>query len=375
LSEGTLTVAGAGNRRHRREQVTSEERQQRLIYMGAGGLIVLVLLIVAVGVLLTVVLPPRSTVLTVGDQTFNARAVSDRAIYLVSSGNGNAQQNPAEEAMNSLIGQSILFQVGAGMVAEVTDQEVQDAIAQRLGLAARPSADAATPEATTEAAPDGTAEATAEASPAVEETPTPEPTPAGYTDAEYATALADYLRTVEISRRALEDIVRAGIIEDRLVELFKSELPEAGDQLQLWAIPTDNRAAAQRLIDLVRGGMEFREAAVEAGIAESVDQGVQDLGWFAPTSLNDRVSPFVLDLQAGEVSDPVEDARRVGFEVYYVVERSSDLPYEENVRAQLARRAFNQWKDAQEEALLVKRDLSDRADNWIRNQMRDFLRG
>ncbi len=357
--------------------------------MAAGGLLALVLVIVAVGVVLTVVLPPRETVLTVGEQSFSARAVADRAIYLASSGNGNAQQNPAEEGMNSLAGQSILFQVGAGMVAEVTDEDVQDAIAQRLGLAARPSEDDPTPEPTAdpaaEATPEGTVEATVEVTPEVTpatgetpttgETPGPEATPAGYTDEEYADALAAYLREVEISRRELEDIVRAGIIEDRLVELFRGELPEAGDQLELWAIPTNDRAAAQRLIDLVRGGADFKEAAVEAGIAESVDEGVQELGWFAPTSLNERVSPFVIDLQTGEVSDPVEDANRVGFEVYYVVERSSELPYEDSVRDQLAQRAFNEWKDAQEEALLVERDLSDSADEWIRNEMLDFLRG
>jgi len=353
--------------------VTSEERQQRLIYLGVGGLLALVLAIVAVGVVLTVILPPRATVLTVGDQTFNARAVADRAIYLASSGNGNAQQNPAEEGMDSLIGQAILFQVGAGMVAEVTDEDVQEVIAQRLGLPARPSEDDPTPEPTVEGTAEATAEVTAEATPVTGETPTPEaePTAAGYTDEEYATALAEYLRTVEISRRELEDIVRAGIIEDRLVELFRTDLPEAGDQLLLHAVPTNDRAAALRLIELVRGGADFAAAVEEVGI----DEGVQELGWYAPTSLNDRVSPFVIDLQTGEVSEPVDDAQRVGFEVYYVAERSSELPYEETVKDQLAQRAFNEWKDAQEATLLVERDLSDGSDRWIRDRMLDFLRG
>ena len=376
-------MAGSGTSGRRHNRSSNEDRQQRLIYLGVAGILGLVLVLVAVGVVLTVILPPRAHVLTVGSTEFTARDVADRAIYLVSSGNGNAQQDPATEGMESLIGESILFQVGAGLVEEVTDEEVQDAIAQRLGLNPRnPEVEEtpeATAEATTEATPEGTAAATPEATTATGETPTPEvtpePTPAGYTDEEYAEALASYLRTVEIGRLELENIIRAGIIEDRLEEKFRAELPEAGDQLNLWAVPTNDRAAAQELIDLVRGGMGFREAAVEAGITDSVDSGLQELGWFAPTSLNDRVSPAVVDLQTGEVSELVEDAAKVGFEVYFVEQRSADLPYEESVRDQLARRAFNQWKDEQETQLNVVRDLSDGEDDWIRDRVLDFLRG
>lgn len=347
--------------------------------MGVAAILAVVLVLVGVGVVLTVILPPRAHVLTVGTSEFTAREVADRAIYLVSSGNGNAQQDPATEGMESLIGESILFQVGAGLVEDVTDEDVQDAIAQRLGLNPRNPEPEATPEATAEGTAGSTPEATPEATTATGETPTPEvtpePTPAGYTDEEYADALASYLRTVEIGRLELENIIRAGIIEDRLEEKFRAELPEAGDQLNLWAVPTNDRAAAQQLIDLVRGGMGFREAAVEAGITDSVDSGVQELGWFAPTSLNDRVSPVVIDLQTGGVSEIVEDANKVGFEVYFVEQRSTDLPYEETVRDQLARRAFNQWRDEQETLLNVQRDLSDGEDSWIRARVLDFLRG
>lgn len=366
-------MAGSGTSGRRRDR-SHEDRQQRLIYLIAGGILAAVLVIVAIGVVFTVILPPRANVLTVGSESFTAREVADRAIYLVTSGNGNAQQNPAQEGMESIIGQEVLFQVGAERVAEVTDEDVQDAIAQRLGLNPRDAeVPEATPEATVDVAPEATpvtGEATAEATP--ESTPVP-----GYTDEEYANALAAFLREAPVSRRQLEEIVRAGIVEDRLEEMFREELPETGDQFLLWAIPTNDRAAAQQLIELVRGGTDFRDAVVEAGVADDPDdpeEGVQEIGWFAPTSINDRVQPFVQDLQAGEVSDVVDDANRIGFEVYYIAERSSDLPYEEAVKDQLARRAFNQWQDEQAEALSVERDLSEGEDDWIRDQVLDYVR-
>lgn|GEM_PF-2422146 len=364
-------MAGSGTSGRRRDR-SHEDRQQRLIYLIAGGVLAAVLIIVAVGVVLTVVLPPRANVLAVGSESFTAREVADRAIYLVTSGNGNAQQNPAEEGIESIVGQEVLFQVGADLVEPVTEEDIRDAIAQRLGLnprnAEEPEATPeGTPAATTDPTPEGTTEGTPEATP--EATPLP-----GYTDEEYADALAAFLREAPISRRQLEDIVRAGIIEDRLEEMFRAELPETGDQFLLWAVPTNDRAAAQQLIDLVRGGASFRGAAVEAGIIEDPEEGVQELGWFAPTSINERVQPFVQDLQAGEISEVVDDANNIGFEVYYIAERSSDLPYQEEVKDQLARRAFNEWQDEQAIELAVARDLSEGEDDWIREQVLDYVR-
>ena len=297
-----------------------------------AGVLAAVLLIVLVGLILTSFLPPRAHVLTVGDREFNARAIADRAHYLVTSGNGNAQRDPAEEAVTSLVSQQILLQVGAGLVDEVTDQDVRVVIAQRLNLAEE------------------------------------------FTDQEYADALTSFLRVAPIARTDLEEIVRAGIIEDRLEERFRAELPEAGDQMDLRAVATNDRAAAQALVDAVRGGQAFADAAVEVGVIDSAEE-VQELGWFAPTSLNDRVAPSVQELQTGEVSEPLDDANRIGFEVFYVDYRSVDEPYQDEVRDQLARRAYNEWLDEQELTIGVEIDLADSEDDWIRRQVQEALSG
>lgn len=378
--------------RRRRTHGPEGDRQQNLIYLAAGGILALVILVVVVGVVMTVILPPRAHVLTVGDADFSASDIADRAKYLVTSGSGDAQQDPANTAIDSLIGQEILFQVGAPMVAEVTDQEVRDAIAQQLGLSVPQLEETATPEPTPETTPETTPEASATgeatetaevtatelatetptATPAETGTPTPEATP--YTDQQYADALAAFLRQMPIGRTHLEEIIRAGLIEERLEEQFRGELPESGDQFELLMVQTDDRAAAQRLIDAVRGGADFAETATAEGILESGD-AVTELGWFAPTSLNERVIPALQDLQTGDVSDVVEDARRVGYEVYFMVERTTDQPYDEAVKDQLARRALNDWKEAQEATVGVERDLSSGEDQWIRDQVLDYLRG
>jgi parvulin-like peptidyl-prolyl isomerase len=300
--------------------------------MGGAAVLIVVAAVVFVGVLLTWYLPPRAHVLTVGDRDYNARAVADRAYYLATTGSGEALRVPAQEATRSLIRQEILLQVAAPLVEEVTQAEVREAIAERLGLGEE------------------------------------------WTDEAYATALAAYLQEAPITQRALESIVRAGIIEDRLEEMLSDELPEAGDQMHIIAARTTNRGAALSLVESVRGGADFREAAVELRVIGS-EAEIQDLGWYAPQALSDRVAPFVRDLQQGEVSEPVDDAGRVGFEVFYVSERTTDEPYEERVRAQLARGAFNDWLREQEDLIRVELSISDSTADWIRRQVQAALRG
>lgn len=295
------------------------------------GVLAVVAIIVIVGLVVAWYLPPRAHVLTVGSREFNAAQVADRGFYLAVNGNGNAQTQPGPEAITSFIRQEILLQVGSTMVDEVMDQDVRDEIATLLGQ------------------------------------------PEDYTDETYADALAGFLRVAPIDRGSLEDITRAGIVEDRLAELFRNDLPEGGDQMHIVAVQTNDRGQAQALVDAVRGGDDFREAALEIGVAAD-EASIYDLGWYTPDTLSDRVQPALEALQAGEVSDPVNDARNVGFEVYFVEARTVDAPYEDEVRDRLADRAVDDFLVDQEAAIGVERDLSADERRWITERVQDRIR-
>lgn len=317
----------------RRQQVTREERQRRLILLGSGAVLAIVAIIVAVGVILTWYLPPRAQVLTVGEEEFNARALVERASYLARVGNQQALRTPAEEAATSLIRQEVLLQVGAGQVDEVTDEDVRAAEAETLGLGE------------------------------------------DHTDEDFAVELQNYLQATSLSRDEYARITRAGVIERRLEAQFQEELPETGDQMNLRRIATSSRGLAQSLIEAVRDGQDFVETAIELGLITDPEEEVQDLGWFAPVALPDRVAPMVADLQAGEISEPIDDSNRIGFEVYVVLERTADAPYEEVVRTQLTRRALDEWVDEQEATMRIERNLTSSDVDWIRRQVQAALRG
>lgn len=312
--------------RQRRSAASRESRERQWIYLGSAAVLGLVLVVVAVGLVLTWYLPPRAHVLTVGNADFNARDVADRSSYLLTAGNGNVQQRPAEEGIDSLIRQHVLLQAGQSLVGEVSDADVREAIATRLSLAE------------------------------------------DHTDEAYANALRDFLRVAPIGRDSFEGIIRAGIVEDRLLEQFKTELPETGEQMLVLGVATSDRAQAQALVEAVRGGQDFTEAALDLGIAED-EEDVVELGWYAPDTLPERLREPLAEVAAGDAADPVDDANRVGFEVYFVAERPVDQPYEEAVTDQLADRELNDFIEDQREALGVEIDLSTDERRWITEQV------
>src|SRR5690606_19302970 len=98
--------------------------------------------------------------------------------------------------------------------------------------------------------------------------------------------------------------------------------------MSVLAVQTNDRALAEQLAEAVRGGQDFREAALEIGVAEDED-AIFELGWTTPDTLAERVRPAIEPLQTGEITDPVDDANNVGYEVYFVEERTVDQPYED----------------------------------------------
>jgi len=314
---------------HRREQQTREERVRRLTFLGVGGVLALVGVIVVAGLIWGVWLPPREHVLTVGSRSFNAGQVADHAAFLVRTGNTNALGDP-QVAMDDLVQREIMFQAGVAEVDEVTDADVRAEISKRLGMAE----DA--------------------------------------TDEQYGKALGDYLLTSGISRAEMESVFRFLVIDQRVRDKLKADLPESGDQLDLLRVATNDRSRAEAVRKAVLDGADLRDAAVTAGIY--TDRSQAELGWFAPETLPEHVRDQVNALRVGGVSDVLDDVNRVGFEVYAIASRTTTEPYEPAVVDQLGALRFEHYVEAKREELGVTEDLSDSERTWILDQVRRATR-
>lgn len=314
---------------HRREQESREARVRRLTLLGVGGVLGLVAVIVVAGLIWGVWLPPREHVLTVGSRSFNAGEVADHATFLVRSGNSNAAGDP-QVAMDDLIRREVMFQAGAAEVGEVTDADIRAEISERLGMAE----DA--------------------------------------TDEQYGQALGDYLLSTGTTRGELDSVVRFLVLEERLQEKFKAEVPESGDQMDVLRVATNDRARAEALRQAVLDGEDLRDAAVAAGVY--TDRTQAEVGWFSPETLPERVRDAISALRVGGVSDVLDDENQVGFEIYAITTRTATEPYQEAVRDQLAALRYQEYVDAKREELGVTEDLSDSERAWILDQVRRATR-
>lgn len=312
----------------RRAQQAAEGRTVRRIYLAAAAIGGIVLALVVAGVILTVVLPPRSTVVKVGDRTFTARDLAVRVKYAaLIEQNGSAATDP-RVVIPAWTRAEVLRQKSEELgVGAVTDEELNKQLRKKIS-----------------AAPDSP-------------------------EAEFQAGYERYLKTVPVTREQYEDIVRGEALGQKALDVFKAKLPEAGPQIHLLGVPVSDRQKAEDLRAAVKSGKDFAQEAVSRGLGQA-DQ--IDLQWHDPASLPDLVKPLG-DLKAGEVSEVITDDQAGGFFVAFMLEREENRKYEDAVKTEIANRQLLDWVKQQEASLVGPITLSKSAESWVIRQVKSAI--
>lgn len=311
----------------RRARQLEEARTQRRIYLIAGAVGVLVAAIVIAGLLLTVVLPPRASVVTVGSRTLRASDLAERAKFAAVVETGAAASNPAT-VIPTLVREETLRQRAGDLGVSVSDEDVMREVRRRVG--------------------------------------SPEDQP----EADFQKAYDAFMERLPVSREAFETIVHASLLRTKAVDAFKAQAGEKGPQLHLLAVGSQDRAKLDEMKAAVASGKDFKEEAVSRGLVKEPAQ--TDLQWFDPQSLPARVA-VAKDLQARQTSDVFMDDQSGGYILIQVAERSDDRAYDDAVKAQIANRLFDGWIKAQEEALAGEASLTGSSKSWVERQVRDAV--
>lgn len=322
-------MAGAGQSKasHRRERESREHVTQERVTLIALGVLIAVAIITAAGVVWGVILPPRAHVLTVGDATFTARDIEERATFLIAGGSESAD-DPVTTAVNMLRREEILLQAGAPEVGEITADDMKQALKKNMAIAEDAS------------------------------------------DETFATSYAAFLESAYIDKEPWERMVRASIVVERLAKKFEAEVGTAGTQFHLMGVGSRDRARVLQLRDAVTAGGDFRAKATELGLV--TPQQTPDFGWILPPEsghLKDTVK--VDQLKAGQMSEIVE--RNFQFELYYMAEREEQRDYTDQQKRSLANAKVDDWAKQQVDQgkVAVTEDISDSERRWILKQVTD----
>ena len=354
----------------RRERDQRARRNERFAIIAVSTALSVATLVVLAGLYVTQYRPPRAHVLSAGETNYQAAEVARRTAYEMRFGDLSGGIGEAvPETLTVLEEQALVLARAPARVGEVADEDVTQWLRVHLGFAPPeevadvPAAGDATADAgdSDDAAGDGTPDAadagdadTADG--ALEEDPGEEAT-------RFASALADWLRHVDLPKDEYDLVVAAGILRDRLLDQFRTEIGEAADQLRVSRIRLADRGGAEDVRALLLEGADFAELASErSGEAQYAARG-GDLGWLPVGSLSDIARAALEGVDAGSISEVVET--ELFFDIYLVVEREEARPFDAAQAEALVTSRWDEWLLVQRAIVAVERDLSDGEERWI----------
>lgn len=258
---------------------------------------------------------PGSTAIAIDDTRFRLDYFSDRLkIYVdqTSIQNSSAAQ-PASAiptVADLIIQEEIVRRFASEMDVAATDEEIQEAIAGRLGI----SADDDT---------------------------------------------FDVVFQQELTRSGLSDtdyrqMIEAEVLSDNLREKFAAEVPESAESVRFRQIVVGTDEEAQDLRSQIEGGADFAALAAENSLDTQTGAEGGEVGWVPSGVFDASTEELVFTLEVGEVTTI---PTRVGVLVIEMEEKAADRAIDEEQKGTLADRAFDDWVEEKQASLSVVNNL------------------
>jgi parvulin-like peptidyl-prolyl isomerase len=225
-----------------------------------------------------------------------------------------------DETLDALIEDALIQEKAQEAELSVTDQEVVETIEEDLRLAVAPPPQAPITD--------------------TQEIETPTPVPQEELDQVYASALEN----MGLSERQYQEIVKRGMLRDKVQEFLASQVITTGLVVHLQIIETDAEEQATAALERVESGEDFAVVATEVSTDTlSVNDG-GDLGWVTTGQLSPRYGQELeTEALSAEVGKPAIVQSGDQFYVYLVVERDENGPLPADVLSQRQATAIFDW--------------------------------
>lgn len=376
------------SRKHKEEQAKKETkkqialgrkeaRQKRIILISVVAVATLIVAIVAFGLVQELIVKPSQPVAIVNGDKIAADQYRDLVTYQrynqyvqianLQDGLDQMSTEPEENAflisfyeqqigqmqselalipqtaLDDLIEDKLIEQKAEEEGITVTSQEVQDAIYNDLRSAFESSSQ--------------------EPITGTEVVLTPTPVPQEQVDELYTSILSN----IKLPKQSFEEIVRRGLLREKVQELLASQVPPTGLVAHPQIIQTETEAEVLAAQERIEGGEEFAIVAQDVSTDTISAEAGGDLGWVTTGQLSARygqeVEEAIFSLPVGQI-----EVLKSG-EMYYVVqvlERDEDGPLPTEVLTQRQNEALVTWleerqssPDVEIERLLTQDKIPD----------------
>jgi len=183
----------------------------------------------------------------------------------------------------------------------------------------------------------------------------------------FADAFRRTLDTSGLHEDEYRRMMKAEVLDDKITEKFKAELPLAVQQAKLEVIQTTTKDDAQKAADRIKAGEDFATVAREVSKESDVQTtgGVHD---YAPkgTTFPKAYDDYAFTAPVGQLSDPLSTSDNGPFYIVRVVDRS-DQPVQESQKGQLASQKSAEWLQQTKDDLQAHNKIIDKWDTKSQN--------
>ena len=360
------------------------------LWIGAGVLFLAVLGLIGAGLYSRYYLPPRETVLTVGERDYSMSYFVKRLRYYLTDAATVGRSISVFDAPNAVLAN---MEQGALLLASadaegltVADDEARDRLRENVArlsgadlelpditeMTATPTA---TPAANASPAATATTETTPSPAPAGTETPAPTPSPFAFSsDKDYQDALKKVRDRTGLSEDELREIARAEVLREKLGDKFKTQLPATVLQSQLDIIFVEDKAAADGAKTRLDAGELFVQVQADVSpetLPPPVGETVPDTA--AAEVERQELSWVIKEMLLGPFQEPVFSTPVGSYTQVIVTDRGSAIvkvrsreerALDDTQREFLLGDALDNWFELRREAIAVQRFLDSEKTAW-----------
>jgi hypothetical protein len=300
-----------------------EEHYQRLSLIGGGAIVVLVAVLLGVGWYQSYVRPYHQIVVTAGamraDMTFFIKEMK-QLLPQFAGADPNEILNAAPDSTASVIVQEfILYQRAGTLGVNVTDQEIDDSVAQQLGVVG-----------TNGEAPNRLA---------------------------LESGLRDKLGSSGLTLAEFRQQAKALLLRDKVKAKLQADYPKTGPAAKYSEITLNKPDDAKKILDRLNSGESWDAIANE--VRQNVQLGTATQNDFQPKlAIDDKLAGALFALPNGQHTDVIQslDGR---YSIGLLVEKDDQHAYTDDMLNSIGPKLFTNWIDDQKKAMTIKDSLSD----------------
>ena len=157
----------------------------------------------------------------------------------------------------------------------------------------------------------------------------------------FAEAYRNEVKQSGLSPKEYREVVAARLLEDKLRQRFRAQIPATAEQVRLRDILVQ-QTDLQKVLDRLKAGEDFAAVASEVSLDTTTKDKGGEMGWQPRGGMPPEAESAIFSLEVGQVSEPVY--RGGGYYLYQVLEKAADMQVTPEQSKQIEDQALTNWR-------------------------------